>query len=153
MNAKTTRTKTSLTKTSLTKISLIKTSRTKTSRTKALLISALMLAFGPLFGAVGTAFAEDTTKTAAADASGSDPALVTKGKTLYATNCIHCHGVNMVTPGTVAFDLRQFPHDDKARFVNSVTNGKNGRMPPWGDLLKPEEIDALWAYVLTGGKS
>jgi len=26
-------------------------------------------------------------------------------------------------------------------------------MPPWGDLLKPDEIDALWAYVATGGKN
>ena len=51
-----------------------------------------------------------------------------------------------------AFDLREFPHDDKARFVNSVTHGKNNRMPPWGDILKPEDIDNLWAYVLTGGK-
>jgi mono/diheme cytochrome c family protein len=25
-------------------------------------------------------------------------------------------------------------------------------MPPWGDVLKPEDIDNLWAYVLTGGK-
>ena len=51
-----------------------------------------------------------------------------------------------------AFDLRKFPHDDHARFVNSVTHGKN-TMPAWGDILKPEEIDALWAYVLTGGKT
>jgi mono/diheme cytochrome c family protein len=25
-------------------------------------------------------------------------------------------------------------------------------MPPWGDLLKPEEVEALWAYVVTAGK-
>ena len=80
------------------------------------------------------------------------PAQVAKGKALYGTNCLHCHGINMVTPGTAAFDLREFPHDDKARFVNSVTHGKNNRMPPWGDILKPEDIDNLWAYVLTGGK-
>jgi len=24
-------------------------------------------------------------------------------------------------------------------------------MPQWGDLLKPQEIDEIWAYVLTGG--
>jgi len=48
-----------------------------------------------------------------------------------------------------AFDLRKFPHEDKARFVTSVTRGKQN-MPPWGDLLKPEDIDALWAYVVAG---
>ena len=57
----------------------------------------------------------------------------------------------MVTSGTVAFDLRRFPHNDKARFVNSVTNGKGG-MPPWKGTLSEEQLDQLWAYVLSGGK-
>jgi mono/diheme cytochrome c family protein len=30
-----------------------------------------------------------------------------------------------------------------------VTRGKN-QMPPWGDLLKPQEVEALWAYVVAG---
>jgi len=25
-------------------------------------------------------------------------------------------------------------------------------MPPWAGLLKPEEIEALWAYVVAGEK-
>ena len=74
-----------------------------------------------------------------------------KGKQLYAKNCLHCHGRNMVTPGTVAYDLRQFPEDDKARFQTSVMKGKKN-MPPWGDKLTPEQVDDLWAYVLTRGK-
>jgi cytochrome c55X len=107
-------------------------------------------AFGALF--VATLLVVATSSSFATEPSASDPAQVTKGKALYGTNCLHCHGINMVTPGTAAFDLREFPHDDKARFVNSVTHGKNNRMPPWGDILKPEDIDNLWAYVLTGGK-
>ena len=103
-----------------------------------------MLFVAMLFVAISPGFA--------AEGSASDTAQIAKGKTLYGTNCLHCHGINMVTPGTAAFDLREFPHDDKARFVNSVTHGKNNRMPPWGDTLKPEDIDNLWAYVLTGGK-
>ncbi len=110
-------------------------------------------AFGAMLVAVAAAYAADgTTTTAALEPAASDTALALKGRSIYAVNCIHCHGINMVTPGTVAFDLRQFPHDDKARFVNSVTHGKNNRMPAWGDLLKPDDIDAIWAYVLTGGK-
>ena len=31
------------------------------------------------------------------------------------------------------------------------SDGKN-QMPPWDDLLKPEEIEALWAYVVAGEK-
>ena len=47
-----------------------------------------------------------------------------------------------------AFDLRKFPHDERERFMTSVTRGKN-QMPPWGDLLKQEDLDALWAYVIS----
>ena len=42
-----------------------------------------------------------------------------------------------------------FPRDAHARFVDSVTNGKRN-MPPWDDVLDPEEIEALWAYVIAG---
>jgi len=48
-----------------------------------------------------------------------------------------------------ALNLRTFPRDQEARFVTAVTKGKNS-MPPWGDLLQPEEVDALWAYVVAG---
>lgn len=88
----------------------------------------------------------------AAEDTAPSPELVAKGKGLYRQLCSTCHGVNMVNPGTSSFDLRTFPHDDQARFVNSVTHGKNS-MPAWGDMLKPEEIDAIWAYVRTGGKT
>jgi mono/diheme cytochrome c family protein len=46
-----------------------------------------------------------------------------------------------------AADLRKFPHDQHERFVTTVTKGKN-QMPPWGSLLKPEEVEALWTYVV-----
>ena len=50
-----------------------------------------------------------------------------------------------------AFDLRTFPADQKTRFFTSVSKGKNA-MPPWGDLFRPEDIEALWAYVMAGEK-
>ena len=54
--------------------------------------------------------------------------------------------------GTVTYDLRSFPRDAKDRFLESVVNGKNNRMPPWGDVLSLDEIEAVWAYVRTRGK-
>jgi len=84
--------------------------------------------------------------TAPGDAK-TETDLAARGQQLYAHHCSHCHGFDMVNVGTIAFDLRKFPHGDKSRFVNSVTNGKNTRMPPWGDLLTKEEIDCLWAYI------
>ena len=81
-----------------------------------------------------------------------DADLALKGKAIYAHDCSHCHGFNMVNPGAVSYDLRTFPTDQKERFVNSVVVGKGGVMPQWGDKLSLDEIDALWAYVLTKGQ-
>ena len=72
------------------------------------------------------------------------------GAEIYARNCSPCHGPRMLDPQG-ASDLMKFPRGERERFVNSVTRGKN-QMPPWGDLLKPEEVEALWAYVAAGGK-
>jgi mono/diheme cytochrome c family protein len=78
------------------------------------------------------------------------PEEFAKGAQLFSSICSHCHGPQMVNPGTISFDLRKFPHDDRTRFFNSVRNGKNA-MPPWKDILHPDEIEAVWAYVRTGG--
>jgi len=78
------------------------------------------------------------------------PEQVRAGAEIFARNCSPCHGPRMQDPES-AFDLRKFPHDQHERFVSSVTRGKN-QMPPWGDLLKPDEIEALWAYVVTGDR-
>jgi mono/diheme cytochrome c family protein len=76
---------------------------------------------------------------------------ITTGAAIYARNCSLCHGAHMADP-PVGSDLRTFPRDQHSRFVNSVTNGKDS-MPPWGALLKPEEIEDLWAYVVAGEKA
>jgi len=73
---------------------------------------------------------------------------VEAGAGIYERNCSPCHGPHMVDPQS-AFNLRNFPVDQHDRFVASVTRGKN-QMPPWGDMLKPDDIEALWAYVIAG---
>jgi mono/diheme cytochrome c family protein len=85
------------------------------------------------------------------DASASpDTDAVQAGRRLYSKNCSHCHGFNMVNPGTVSFDLRKFPKEDPQRFYTSVKEGKGG-MPAWKSSLNDEQIQQLWAYVQTGG--
>lgn len=112
------------------------------------LVAAALLAVA----ATQTVAAQETSKIAASPPEqASDAEAAAKGMALYTRNCSHCHGFRMISAGSVAFDLRQFPHDQKGRFVQSVTHGKNGRMPAWGDLLSQEEIDLIWAYIKTGG--
>ena len=91
--------------------------------------------------------------TAVAQDPGAKPLaleLVRKGAELYETNCQTCHGPRLANPEW-AKDLRKFPREDHARFVDTVTYGVRN-MPPWEDVLKPDDIEALWAYVLTGGE-
>lgn len=76
----------------------------------------------------------------------ADPAQVAKGQRLFKDFCQKCHGLDMVSPGPPFFDLRAFPHDEKSRFVDSVTNGKRA-MPAWGPVINSGDIESLWAYV------
>ncbi|MGL4574857.1 MAG: c-type cytochrome [Burkholderiaceae bacterium] len=88
----------------------------------------------------------------AASAQTADKAAtVAAGKKIYTGNCARCHGINMVTTGGAFFDLRKFPLDQRERFNTSVTKGIRG-MPAWGDTLKAEDLDALWAYVASAQK-
>jgi mono/diheme cytochrome c family protein len=92
--------------------------------------------------------------TAAAQDTAQDksfpPQQIATGAEIFARNCSPCHGPRMQDPQS-AFDLRKFPPGEHDRFVRSVTNGKN-QMPPWGDLLKADDIEALWVYVTMGEK-
>lgn len=97
---------------------------------------------------VGTAVA--LCGIAAAQDAGVTPEQARRGAAIYALHCSPCHGPRLYGEES-AFDLRNFPRDDRARFIASVTNGRN-QMPPWGGLLKPDEIEALWAYVVNGGE-
>ena len=77
------------------------------------------------------------------------PEQVASGARLYAGNCSVCHGPKMVEDSGGFFDLRTFPHQQRSRFFNSVSNGKNS-MPPWKSVLTQQQIADIWAYVVTG---
>ena len=76
------------------------------------------------------------------------PEQITKGAALFARHCATCHGTRMRNPQW-AINLRDFPSNAHARFVDSVANGKRN-MPPWEDVLDPDESEAIWAYVIGG---
>jgi mono/diheme cytochrome c family protein len=76
------------------------------------------------------------------------PEQIKKGAEIYAQHCATCHGNRMANPPW-AIDLATFPRDSRARFVDSVTYGVRN-MPPWGDVINPEGVAALWAYLVAG---
>ena len=75
---------------------------------------------------------------------------IKRGADIFSEYCTPCHGERMSNPEL--FNLKTFPPDQRARFINSVTNGKNA-MPPWRGQLKPDDIEALWSYVVSGEKT
>ena len=80
------------------------------------------------------------------------PEQIGSGRELYDAYCARCHGAGMVEPGESFFDLRTFPSDQRSRFFDSVSNGKNS-MPPWRSILSEADIANLFAYVASGGGS
>ncbi|SHG22452.1 c-type cytochrome [Bradyrhizobium erythrophlei] len=111
------------------------------------MIKPALIAAATYFAAAMTVSAQTTTPAATpSQNAGADQAQIDQGKGVYAHNCSHCHGPNMVNGGTVAPDLRAFPND-RDRFVTTVKRGKNGRMPPWGDVLNDDQIATLWDYL------
>ena len=99
---------------------------------KRILLSLTLMALLP----AAPSFADD----------GGHP-LFNTGKSAFKDFCAHCHGIDMVNPGTSSYDLRKWPIDNKTGFVSAVMKGR-GDMPAWGDILFAEEVDALWVYVI-----
>jgi mono/diheme cytochrome c family protein len=104
----------------------------------------------PLFTSAVLSLMLGSTAALAQNPNSFPPEQLKRGATLYAANCESCHGVRMEGPPW-ATDLRTFPRDQSSRFVDAVTNGVRN-MPPWGDVLKRDEVEALWAYVVAGEK-
>lgn len=73
-----------------------------------------------------------------------DLRLTEQGQGMYKACCQKCRGLQRVTPGGGFVDLRTFPLDDRARFVDSVANGTRA-MPAWGAVPEAGEIEAVWA--------
>lgn len=95
----------------------------------------------------GTAAAALVLAAAAGAARADDvPPTPEAGRKAYTSFCVRCHGINLVRTGGAAFDLRRFPADDKERFVHSVNKGLRS-MPAWEGIVKPDQIEAIWAYI------
>ena len=82
---------------------------------------------------------------AGASARSDDAAVIALGEDTFNTYCSTCHGNNLESTGQT-FDLRKLRATERARFQNSVTNGKN-QMPPWKGVLSEAEMEGLWRYI------
>ncbi len=101
-------------------------------------VSGVTMAIGAMISFVPTASTQDA-------APASEKAKIEAGENVYNNYCQNCHGDRLANTGQT-FDLRRLTAGDRARFDNSVRNGKS-QMPPWKDVLSDEEIDQVWHYI------
>lgn len=79
-------------------------------------------------------------------------ALEYEGWRQYSVHCARCHGQDAL-PNPVAANLLLSlapggPAADKATFTTVVTDGAKERgMPAFADLMTPEQIEAVYAYL------
>lgn len=76
---------------------------------------------------------------------------VSEGKKIFAKNCAVCHspdGGGLIGPNLTD---DAWIHGGKIEDINAtIVNGVLAKgMPPWGKMLKPEEVDEVAAYVWT----
>lgn len=107
---------------------------------------ALALAAGALAGPAAGQVGGDAAASVAAPAAAAVPATPEAGRRAYTSFCVRCHGINLAVGSSAFFDLRTFPKDDKARFMDAVMNGKRA-MPAWKGIVSPEQAEAIWVYV------
>ena len=85
-----------------------------------------------------------------------DAALADAGVQHYNTYCIACHGAEgkgMQALGAPNLtDTVWLYGSDRESLTATLVNGRNGIMPAQKDLLSPEEIKLLAAYVLSLGE-
>ena len=113
----------------------------------------LSLAFVALLASVPalSVMSSQTPKTAEkASAIAYTPANVKAGQEIFTKRCYACHSVaeGEVRLGPSLYHEMQGPHPKKnvAQMREQILNGKN-KMPPFKDILTPEDIDRVIAYV------
>lgn len=78
-----------------------------------------------------------------------DPIKVKLGASVFQSKCVSCHGAQ--GQGGIGPNLTDdyWIHGGKlTEILETITNGVLDKgMPPWGSVLKPEEIQAVTAFV------
>ncbi len=96
--------------------------------------------YAPVYAAFAGRSVEDLSK---------DPRALALGHSLFANNCVQCHGSD-------ARGARGFPNltdqdwlygGTPDRIVETITNGREGVMPALGEVLGPQGVTEVVAYV------
>ena len=111
---------------------------------------AAMPAWGSVLGAQGVDQAEAYVEQLSGQPH--DAALAAAGRTVFETNCAACHGVDgkgnpLVGAPNLTDDVWLYG-GDPATLKATITAGRNGQMPAFGDRLGAERVRLLAAYAI-----
>ena len=87
-----------------------------------------------------------------------DSLKAAQGQDVYAANCAACHGTdgtgNQALGAPNLTDETWLYGGGESTIIESITKGRNGQMPAWGQFLGPSKTHLLAAYVygLSQGK-
>jgi cytochrome c oxidase cbb3-type subunit 3 len=94
----------------------------------------------------------DYVRSLSGSARGASAASIAKGKTVFAANCVACHGPDArgnQTLGVPNLTDRIWLYGGDAQTVyTSIYEGRQGEMPAWEGRLSPLERKVLTVYVL-----
>lgn len=81
----------------------------------------------------------------------NDPVVLAEGRQVFSTNCAVCHradGGGLIGPNLT--DEAWIHGDSPTRLHATIVEGVLAKgMPGWGRILKPAQVDAVTAYVLS----
>lgn len=96
--------------------------------------------YGPVYAAFAGRSVEELSK---------DPKALALGRSLFANNCINCHGSD--ARGAPGFpnltDSDWLYGGDPKSILQTITSGREGVMPALGTALGPQGVDEVVAYV------
>ncbi len=81
----------------------------------------------------------------------SDPAVLKMGQRMFSNNCAQCHGAD--AKGRYGFpnltDSDWLYGGSADEIKASITNGRRGAMPAWGEVIKDQGVKETTAYVMS----
>jgi cytochrome c oxidase cbb3-type subunit 3 len=108
-----------------------------------------MPAWGPILGDAGVKQAANYVRSLSGLTY--DPALAQKGKTIFGTYCVACHGAegkgNMALGAPNLTDSIWLYGSSEATLIETIGKGRGGTMPAHRDFLGEPRVHVLAAYV------
>lgn len=116
--------------------------------------NGVMTPFGQVLGADGVKDVANYVRSM--NGLAHDSVRAQRGKEAFANNCVACHGADAKgNPMLGAPDLTNnvwLYGSSEATIIETVTHGRNNKMPAFGEFLGEDKVHILSAYVLSLGK-